>query len=163
MKLEIDDPEALSYCDMKVRIPNTDASAEMLSAMAEFCFPNLYALCDAKETDGALPTKELRKALMADLDPLFEAHWKHAALRKRADFESRLAVDLDMDPRLVRVHRSKRAEVLGTEEEEAPSPPGQERAAQVKRKASSTNKPARKPQVPKRKSGPRPPAGRSKG
>lgn len=81
-------------------IPVSDTADGMVEAMEKQAFPHVFKA--RQDRDGEPSEAKLREAVLAELQTLVRASWRHEHVRRRDDPESRLAVEMGTTPRLAR-------------------------------------------------------------
>lgn len=97
----VGDVSALREGDaLEVSIPGGDTASRMVEAVQRKAFPHVFRA--RQEHDREPSERKLRDAILAELQELVRASWRHEHVRRRDDPESRVAVEMGTTPRLVR-------------------------------------------------------------
>ncbi|MBI5542707.1 MAG: hypothetical protein HY901_02385 [Deltaproteobacteria bacterium] len=107
--------------DLKVSAPSGDTVSEMFEAVEKAAFPNVYAARHSVRRKGEPSEKELKAAVLADLEVLIKASWQRSHLEKNEDPDAALARMMGAPLRLVKQWRERFIE--GPPPEQPPAKP----------------------------------------
>ena len=71
----------------------------MSSKIRQFAFPNYEKLLDEKD-EGGITLDEMNSAILADLAPLIEYHWRAAQLKRHTDPEAEILKKMSVTQQL---------------------------------------------------------------